>query len=436
VGDLARELKRLDANATAYEEHLAWKNQSNPEKTMLGKQLAKCVNVYSTVTFPPDSGGETDKTLKHQIDHNKWCPICTEVGRQLQHPEGIKSLTGNPPFGVCPAEPSSQKHRSELMRFEAHSTAIQFPNSIPYADKVPNANGDKWPPPSAWDHVFAQTLTARAADPCSAPVLGRARLKVDGLGSSLNNFANELVTAMHSGAPVAMCTPKGIRDPWIAHFKDPGFATCDRCDYRTGQHWDDAWVVGYELSESENHTEVAFLKRFIYKKLFQFTNKMESAISHRSRTHGLDGQFYIGVHIRRGDRFKEANHILISSYAVAVRRLSARVNSSKVFLASDDSTVSVDIKRLLGQHYQVSEQPRLPVDRYTVRGDEARVWPPSARVLEAEENVLVDVALLARSTAFIGTASSNVGRLVYFMREPNSLSISLDNSGDFMSEAG
>jgi hypothetical protein len=45
VRELAKELKRLDANSTAYEEHLAWK-RSNLEHTQLAQRLKRCSNTY------------------------------------------------------------------------------------------------------------------------------------------------------------------------------------------------------------------------------------------------------------------------------------------------------------------------------------------------------------------------------------------------------
>jgi hypothetical protein len=49
---------------------------------------------------------------------------------------------------------------------------------------------------------------------------------------------------------------------------------------------------------------------------------------------------------------------------------------------------------------------------------------------EEEKNVLTDVTALVRSTGFIGTASSNIDRLVYFQRDPSKATLSLDEGGN------
>jgi len=50
--------------------------------------------------------------------------------------------------------------------------------------------------------------------------------------------------------------------------------------------------------------------------------------------------------------------------------------------------------------------------------------------------LLTDLEGLRRSSVFIGTASSNMGRLVYFLRGPHLPTISLDDDGDFLKRGG
>merc|ERR1719414_949089 len=88
-----------------------------------------------------------------------------------------------------------------------------------------------------------------------------------------------------------------------------------------------------------------------------------------------------------------------------------------VYLASDDPLASQQIQSALGDHAHVIEQPRVNETGYTSRGyaDEGDLM-----------TVLIDVEALRRATVFIGTASSNIGRLVYFLRDKGSPSVSLD----------
>jgi len=299
-----------------------------------------------------------------------------------------------------------------------------------------------WPPRAAWNSLFARLTSSAAAAPCSAPVLGRARLKPDGLGSSLNNFANEILVAMLMGEPVALCAPAGVRDVWASHFRDPGFPRCSSCDYRAGHHPDDAWIRGFEVgravlrSGSDDRALLVDLKRFLYRHLFRFTDSAQTIVNSRARALGLAGHRFVGVHIRRGDRYRPETAIPIERFADAVRRRCIQANTTTVFLATDASKEQATLQKALGPNFRVLEQTRLSDDHYAVRGDSARLQPPLPKVVEAEAALLTDVSLLVRADAFIGTASSNVGRLVFFLRDQALPAESLDDGGDFLHEPG
>jgi len=55
--------------------------------------------------------------------------------------------------------------------------------------------------------------------------------------------------------------------------------------------------------------------------------------------------------------------------------------------------------------------------------------PPSGEEDE-EKSLLIDVTGLVRAAGFIGTASSNVDKFVFFQRDPTASSVSLDEGGN------
>lgn len=299
-----------------------------------------------------------------------------------------------------------------------------------------------WPPRATWDSLFARLTSGASSSPCSARVLGRARLKPDGLGSSVNNFANEMLVAMLSGEPVALCSPEGVRDVWASYFRDPGFPRCHTCDFRAGHHPEDAWIKGFEVGRSvlrngrDDRASLEETKRFLYRHLFRLTDSAQATVDSRAQALGLEGRRFVGVHIRRGDRYKAETAIPINEFADAVRQRCATANTTTVFLATDDSRERSALQKALGPGFHVLEQTRLSADHYAVRGNSSRALPPSPEVLDAEMAIITDVSLLVRADAFVGTASSNIGRLVFFLRNQTLPAESLDDGGDFLHEPG
>jgi hypothetical protein len=100
---LAQELKRLDENATAYEEFLAWK-QRDLKATPLGRSLQGCAQAFTM----------------------ERCAVCDEVLRQRAGGESGKTATGLQAFGVCPAERLAEDVEGQVHTFRNQSSYLQF----------------------------------------------------------------------------------------------------------------------------------------------------------------------------------------------------------------------------------------------------------------------------------------------------------------------
>lgn len=100
VRELAKELKRLDADRDAYEKMLSWKE--GWAQTELAAHFSKCADGYN----------RRERVRKGQ-DAQDWCPICEKVHqeqaaadqRRLTNQLSMRTLAGDEPFGVCPQEP-------------------------------------------------------------------------------------------------------------------------------------------------------------------------------------------------------------------------------------------------------------------------------------------------------------------------------------------
>lgn len=287
--------------------------------------------------------------------------------------------------------------------------------------------GAKWPEQDSYEQTFANVIHGAAGQACAAPLLGRSRLSPYGMGAHLNQFANEVELAMYSGKPIALCAPPNVRDAWAKYFNDPGFSKCDQCDFGAGPR--QYREMGWDVSDSPDHAKMADVKRFIYGKLFSMSYDAQMAVDSGLSQLGLPSA-YIGVHLRRGDKSQEVPLVPVGSFVSAIQDMSRELGTQTVFLASDDETMHSALQQSLGSSYNIIEQARLPTEAYKLRGDASRAVDPPFGEEAEEKSVLIDVTALVRASGFIGTASSNIDRLVYFQRDTSKPSVSLDEGGN------
>lgn len=476
VQKLAEELKRLDANSTAYEEHLAWKHE-NLQDTELARRLKRCTNTY--------------RGMKSKDDEVDWCPICDEVLRQRADVSSM-SLANDPPFGVCPAShPLKLKKSVELDAFLKSNTnsILKFtdPNSSsgtaqvvsPLQQPLPSSL-EMWkevrgpwmkgeaakgfpsrPSRSAWSYRLRYSIEAASSDPCKADVLLGAFNWPFGFGSRFNNVVNGMWSAMYQNLSMAACDSPWAEAVWKKHFDDTiSIPVCKSCpsSFAMQQAFVMSCFGGGPAKQlaGVDRSYIADLKRFIYTSIFNYNNYTKLLVQERMHKLNLDrGTRYLGVHIRRGDKSKESALVPIEKYGAQARTFLAGKNASPtlhqqnisldlyqvaskirrelnkasaglhvVYVASDDPTSRQKLQQQLGSDVDVREQPRLDDTSY----NSSAVGQNEA----ATVNLLTDIDILRKSEIFISTASSNLGRLVFFLRDAKSRSISLDDQGDFL----
>lgn len=308
-----------------------------------------------------------------------------------------------------------------------NSTSAPAAPAVPDAEQVFSVSGlvssAQWPGEGQWDASFQKVLTGAATAPCTSTLLGRARLSPYGLGARINKFVNEAMLSMYASQSLALCSPGGVRDAWGVYFEDPGFSRCPDCDWQQGprQYPQDGWDITTGLSQDQ----AIKLKRYLYGRLLALKPEAQNAVDSALSSLSLSPGSYVGVHIRRGDKVQENPLTAIEKYAEAAKKMCGQIGASKIFLASDDAQSLQMLQQALGEGGpEIVEQQRLDGSSYQLRGDVART---AMGVDFQEQNLLADVYGLARAGGFVGTASSNIGRLVYFLRSPETPAVSLDD---------
>lgn len=162
-------------------------------------------------------------------------------------------------------------------------------------------------------------------------------------------------------------------------------------------------------------------------------------------------ELFFGVQIRHGDKRAEADPIETDEYAHVVQGMTSRVVSSAVasaksaaehilamkshnirtvWLATIDRDAEDTLRDALGADYEIKSLAHSKTIQSWNGNAGTLYYPGSDHVYD----ILTDVEALRRSHTFIGTPSSNIARLVYFLRKPGSKAISLDE--DFLERAG
>eukprot|EP00928_Gymnodinium_smaydae_P081228 TRINITY_DN64783_c0_g1_i1.p1 TRINITY_DN64783_c0_g1~~TRINITY_DN64783_c0_g1_i1.p1 ORF type:complete len:368 (-),score=34.46 TRINITY_DN64783_c0_g1_i1:411-1514(-) len=308
-----------------------------------------------------------------------------------------------------------------------------------------------WPSQQQWPRILREVSRSSMrprdfADPsrvsrrAAYPIFSFARLAQYGMMMRLNNFANEMLVAMYLKRPIVLCAPAGVRDTWTVHFEDPGFLRSRDCDWpgafapNCSEIRPKAWLAGSwtSLQLAKNESFLA-MKRFIYRGLFRFKPHLRDDETALLRDLDLVDVPFIGVHIRcGGDKAHEWLGMEVATYAKRVWTIARSLNITRIFVASDSSKAIQEMETSMGQEFRISSQLRLKDDLYAIRNRGNGGSASSSDVFLAERTFLLDVALLIRASVFVGTASSNVGRFIFFMRSSSKESVSLDDGGDFL----
>jgi len=266
-----------------------------------------------------------------------------------------------------------------------------------------------------------------------------------GFGSKVNNFMNQLAVAAYGNFSVSVAASgdfRGFFQTWNMFFENP----LPYCESKKTAS-DEQKLISrtereffHDLAKSDaQYAEV--LKRAIYKAHYQYKADTTTHIQDTLKRYGLP-EHYFGVEIRHGDKSAEAKPVETKDYAhiiqegkvmqnvsvaVAMAKNAAEhiiamksTNIRTVWLATIDPDAEAALRDALGVGYDIKSLVQTTKD-WNGNAD-ILYYPGSPHVYD----LLTDVEALRRSHTFIATASSNIGRWVYFLREPGRKAISLD----------
>lgn len=297
------------------------------------------------------------------------------------------------------------------------------------------------PARETWDVRLAEALDKGRDQGCDAQPLSTMGPPFAGFGCKINCFVDEILLAIYAGTPLVVASHQKhdhfVQKTWQTHFENTaGVPVCKRAPFVDNMVR--PYRIGNWLAEglAEHDPEyLADLKAFAVIRAYKYSadvrNRVETSLAQLGVEQGSD---YVGVHVRRGDKvfgdLAEAELISTESYAAAIRE-HLGTSGSRVYLASDDPGARSELQELLGSGVTVIEAPRLPQDTYN---STLTYSDPEGREEEILYALLTDLEALRRSRAFVGTASSNLGRLVYILRggPAGGPAVSLDVGGNFL----
>ncbi|CAH1802313.1 unnamed protein product, partial [Owenia fusiformis] len=114
----------------------------------------------------------------------------------------------------------------------------------------------------------------------------------------------------------------------------------------------------------------------------------------------------IGIHIRRGDKIKKVPYTSIEKYISTAEEYFTNKNSSggrrSVYIASDEGKIFKELSE------------KYPDFTFVYNNNETKY---KRKRTDMFNEIITDVILLAQADYFIGTYSSNIGRLVHQLRQ-------------------
>lgn len=181
-------------------------------------------------------------------------------------------------------------------------------------------------------------------------------------------------------------------------------------------------TVASRLAAQHPVSELAFY-RHVVSSLWKPNSKTSKAMTKIFKRLGLEPRHYVAVHIRRGDKRREVPLTSLKKYARAIR-IMARLNEP-IFIATDDGSVLYDMRKRLPDRI-IKMLPSATKRVGHLQAEQNRVW--MKRRYEDVVDLMAEIELMRKARIFIGTFSSNLGRLVYVLRNTDERdSVSLDD---------
>lgn len=199
----------------------------------------------------------------------------------------------------------------------------------------------------------------------------------------------------------------------------------------------DVIVDSLESSNVDHMGALAVVSKYLWRHM---TPWLQNNIHHATQNDDLQGfndSPYVGIHVRRGDKVKEGEADLIETerylasaaeYLRSTEGVTPVEEIEGIWVASDDSSVVDEVKEHWSKYF-----PNVNEDKIVwISGDGGVATHTNRQGYESFVYMFSDLQQLTLSEVFVGTFSSNVGRLVAVLRDSihkdRSSAISLDRS--------
>jgi len=153
----------------------------------------------------------------------------------------------------------------------------------------------------------------------------------------------------------------------------------------------------------------------IIKSIWKYNSSTSSKVQDIKNTLKIDHN-YAGIHIRRGDKFKEVPVVALEKYLQTVDKATEQENYP-VFIATDDQRIIEQVKtfnpKRVVYHFNCPDNQGFDMDTF------------STLPAETQKNhivqLLAEVEMLIEANLFVGTFTSNVGMFVGMARDGKDL---------------
>ncbi|CAM9886103.1 unnamed protein product [Scytosiphon promiscuus] len=186
----------------------------------------------------------------------------------------------------------------------------------------------------------------------------------------------------------------------------------------------------------------AALVNFIYSHLQPWFEADIRAIIEEDKLLSVRNGKYVAIHVRRGDKLiKEAKKVEVEEYLKAAASAIGGATQSQsgiepitgLWVSSDDATVLPEARKLAVSFLPNVRRKRVVSISFRSVEDKNQTVPTTTTDMTYDRYVVLhtELAMMATADVFVGTFSSNIGRLVYLIREglgfPRNSTISVDN---------
>lgn len=242
------------------------------------------------------------------------------------------------------------------------------------------------------------------------------------------------IAMLDGGVSYAWDNSSSFAQAWWSYFQnDAGIALPHGCNFSDSLYLRDfnyeRLAVAARCAAHVDRHYMAALHHFAVKKIWTLRPHVKHAIT-ATLASALGESFaqrhYIGVDVRVGDVSQDVPQSLLLLYMDKILATAASLGINTAFLVSSDPTAVRKLRELLAGRITIvnTREVEREMDE-TLKEVDAGSQGPSVESAEMLP-LLADITGLQLAKAFIGMSSSTLGRLVYWLRGEEKITVTVD----------